>query len=70
LRRPSVASSRPASVTSAPDWYAGSYWYWSRTLPANPPSGVWIIQATYQSQTFQHRFFVGDVIYADGYESN
>ncbi|HZP68082.1 MAG TPA: M23 family metallopeptidase [Rudaea sp.] len=57
-----------ASVSGQPNWYAASYWYWTRTLPANAPSGVWIVQGIYQGQTYQHRFTVGDVIFADGFE--
>ena len=58
-----------ANVSGQPNSYAASYWYWTRTLPANAPSGVWIVQGVYQGQTYQHRFNVGDVIFADGFES-
>jgi murein DD-endopeptidase MepM/ murein hydrolase activator NlpD len=57
-----------ASVSGQPNWYAASYWYWTQTLPNNAPSGVWIVQGVYQGQTYQHRFTVGDVIFADGFE--
>ena len=57
-----------ASVPNQPNWYAASYWYWARTLPADAPSGVWIVQGIFQGQTYQHRFTVGDVIFADGFE--
>jgi hypothetical protein len=57
-----------ASVSGQPNWYAASYWYWTRTLSATAPSGVWIVQGVYQGQTYQHRFTVGDVIFADGFE--
>ncbi|MEO8802602.1 MAG: M23 family metallopeptidase [Rudaea sp.] len=57
-----------ANVSGQPNWYAASYWYWTPTLPNNAPSGVWIVQGNYQGQTYQHRFTVGDVIFADGFE--
>jgi hypothetical protein len=49
-------------------YYPASYWYWIYTLPVNAPSGVWRLQVTFQGVTTEHRFTVGDVIFADGLE--
>lgn len=56
-----------ADATADP-YYNASYWYWWRTLPAGAPSGVWRIHVVYEGETYEHRFFVGDVIHADGFE--
>ncbi|MDC8013879.1 peptidoglycan DD-metalloendopeptidase family protein [Tahibacter soli] len=56
-----------AQATSDP-YYDSSYWYWTYTLPAGAPAGVWRFRATFQSRTYEHRFTVGDVVFADGFE--
>ncbi len=58
---------RMSDATNDP-YYAASYWYWNRTLPANAPSGVWHFRATYEGTTYNHDFTVGDVIFANGFD--
>jgi len=53
---------------SAAMYYPASYWFWTYTLPANAPSGVWRAQVIFQGVTIEHRFTVDDVIFADGFE--
>lgn len=49
-------------------FHPASYWYWTYTLPAAAPSGVWRFRVAYLGTTNEHRFSVGDVIFADGFE--
>ncbi|MEO6689267.1 MAG: peptidoglycan DD-metalloendopeptidase family protein [Dokdonella sp.] len=56
-----------SDATSDPH-YAAAYWFWSRTLPANAPPGLWHFRATYESVTYNHDFMVGDVIFANGFD--
>jgi hypothetical protein len=49
-------------------YYTASYWIWNYTLPAAAPSGVWRFRVTFQGVTNEHRFTVGDVMFADGFE--
>ncbi len=56
------------SDATADPYYSASYWYWWYTLPANAPPGMWQFRASYQGVAYEHAFFVGDVIFADGYD--
>ena len=47
-----------ASQSNAPEAYNASYWYWTLTLPANAPSGVWTFEADFEGQTQRHTFRV------------
>lgn len=49
-----------ASQAGAPDFYNGSYWYWTQALPANAPHGLWTFEATHEGVTERHRFRVGN----------
>lgn len=53
-----------ASQTGAPDAYNAAYWYWTYTLPANAPNGLWTFESTYQGVTKQHGFRVGNTTQA------
>jgi murein DD-endopeptidase MepM/ murein hydrolase activator NlpD len=53
---------------TASQTYDAAYWYWWYTLPANAPFGLWRFRATFQGVTYEHRFTVGDVIFADPFE--
>lgn len=53
---------------SSPQDYTASYWYSWYTLPANAPAGRWRFIATFQSVSYAHDFFVGDVIFANGFD--
>ncbi|MEO5624259.1 MAG: peptidoglycan DD-metalloendopeptidase family protein [Dokdonella sp.] len=54
---------------SKPDpYYAAAYWYWYYMLPSDAPTGLWHLRATYESVTYNHTFFVGDVIFANGFD--
>ncbi|KAB2900772.1 MAG: M23 family metallopeptidase [Dokdonella sp.] len=56
-----------ADSTSDP-YYAAAYWYWYFVLPGNAPSGLWHFRATYEGVTYSHGFYVGDVIFANGFD--
>lgn len=50
--------------------YTSSYWYRSRTLPLNAPSGNWQFQIDYLGQVYQHTFKVDDdEVFRNGFES-
>jgi len=72
IRRPngSVYDSWTFHMSDAtPDpYYSGAYWYWWYTLPANAPPGTWHFHASYQGVEYDHAFFVGDVIFANGFD--
>jgi murein DD-endopeptidase MepM/ murein hydrolase activator NlpD len=46
---------------TAPSTYSASYWYWSHVLPLDAPQGMWTWQVTYEGETFDHKFAVGNV---------
>jgi murein DD-endopeptidase MepM/ murein hydrolase activator NlpD len=58
---------RMSDATPDP-YYGAAYWYWLSTLPGNAPTGTWHLRATYESVTYDHPFFVGDVIFANGFD--
>ena len=58
---------RMSDSTSDP-YYAASYWYWSYVLPAGAPTGAWRLRAVYEGKTYTHDFYVGDVIFANGFD--
>lgn len=43
---------------NSPNTYSASFWWWSRTLPANLRSGVWKFRASYNSQNYEKTFVV------------
>lgn len=43
---------------NSPNTYAASYWWWSWTVPANAPSGVWKFTAAFNSQNYEKKFVV------------
>ncbi len=45
---------------SSPDHYAASYWWWNWVLPPTGPDGWWTFRATFEGQTVEHRFAVGE----------
>lgn len=49
-------------------YYTSSYWYRSYDLPPDAPSGAWHFRASYEGTTYVHDFFVGDVIFANGFD--
>ena len=63
-----VFQSWSQSFAGPPSFYAGSYWYRSYTLPANAPSGAWTFEATFQGTVTTKTFWVGDVIFVDGFQ--
>jgi uncharacterized protein YndB with AHSA1/START domain len=48
-----------AEVNGSPEFYSGSYWFWSYALPQNAPSGDWIFESRYEGETRQQVFRVG-----------
>lgn len=48
------------SHNSSEPHYVASYWYWWYTLPSNPQEGQWRFSATFEGQTLNHYFTVGD----------
>jgi hypothetical protein len=40
--------------------YNAAYWYWSNTLPADAPTGLWTFEATFEGLTSRHSFQVAD----------
>ncbi len=43
--------------------YAASYWYWGINLPANAEAGEWRFWVSYNQQTYEHSFYIGDLIF-------
>ncbi|WP_395682751.1 peptidoglycan DD-metalloendopeptidase family protein [Dokdonella sp.] len=68
ILRPDGSTFTSWTGSSSQPYYAASYWYWSYTLPGNAPPGRWRFLATYQSVAYAHDFYVGDVIFANGYD--
>ena len=64
----SVFQSWNQSYAGPPSFYAASYWYRSYTLPANALSGAWTFEATFQGTVTTKTFWVGDVIFVDGFQ--
>ncbi|MCW5578061.1 MAG: peptidoglycan DD-metalloendopeptidase family protein [Dokdonella sp.] len=60
-------SFKMADATSDP-YYSAAFWYWYFDLPGNAPPGLWRFRASYQSATYTHEFYVGDVIFANGFD--
>lgn len=59
------AMNDPASV-----FYAASYWYWQRSLPADAPGGTWRFETTYRGQETITTFIVdNDQLLRSGFES-
>ena len=56
------------SDATADPYYSAAYWYWWYTLPGNAPPGRWRFLATYESAAYAHDFYVGDVIFANGFD--
>ena len=72
IRRPDGSvfhawSFRMSEATSDP-YYSASYWYWSWNLPTTAPTGTWRWLAAYEGRTYEHRFTVGDGIFANGFD--
>jgi murein DD-endopeptidase MepM/ murein hydrolase activator NlpD len=58
---------RMADSTDEP-YQEASSWYWRYALPAAAATGTWHIRARYEGIEYDHPFFVGDVIFTDGFE--
>lgn len=58
---------RMSDATTDPH-YVASYWYWWYTLPADAPVGLWHLRATYEGVDYTHAFYVGDVLFANGFD--
>lgn len=58
---------RMSDATTDP-YYVASYWYWWYTLPADAPVGLWHLRANYEGVDYGHAFYVGDVLFANGFE--
>jgi murein DD-endopeptidase MepM/ murein hydrolase activator NlpD len=58
---------RMSEATTDPH-YVASYWYWWYTLPADAPTGLWHLRASYEGVEYNHGFFVGDVLFANGFD--
>lgn len=43
---------------NSPNTYNASYWFWSWSIPANPPNGKWIFRANFNSTTYDQEFTV------------
>jgi murein DD-endopeptidase MepM/ murein hydrolase activator NlpD len=43
---------------NSPNTYNASYWFWTFNLPATVPTGTWKFRVVYQTQTYEHTFFV------------
>jgi hypothetical protein len=44
---------------NSPNTYNASFWWWQWTIPSNAPAGAWKLRAVFNSQTYEHTFFVG-----------
>jgi len=60
LLRPDGTAQQTWSGTSSQN-YDASYWWWSWTLPANAPNGIWKLRAVYDSVTYDTPFQVGQL---------
>jgi murein DD-endopeptidase MepM/ murein hydrolase activator NlpD len=58
---------RMSDATTDPH-YSAAYWYWWYTLPADAPTGLWHLRASYEGVDYSHGFYVGDVIFANGFD--
>ena len=45
---------------SSPTTYNASYWYWSRFVPNNSPTGEWTYEVSFAGHTVSKSFWVGD----------
>lgn len=61
IRRPNHTAWQSWSHTS-PDTYTLSWWYWSFTLPAIGPNGIWTFETTYQGKTTIRTFEVAGAL--------
>ncbi len=43
---------------NSPNTYSASYWYWSWTIPPNPPNGIWKFRAVFSSTVYEQEFTV------------
>jgi hypothetical protein len=57
------------SLASTVAHYAASWWWRSYVFPVNADHGAWRYEVTYEGHTYRHTFFVGDLIFANDFES-
>ncbi len=43
---------------NSPNTYTASYWWWSRTLPADAKNGIWKFKAAFNGQNYEKNFVV------------
>ncbi len=43
---------------NSPNTYSASYWFWSWTVPPNPPNGIWKFRAVFNSASYEQEFTV------------
>ncbi len=43
---------------NSPNTYSASHWYWTWTIPPNPPNGTWKFRATFNSNLYEQEFTV------------
>lgn len=46
-------------------FYSGTAWDWNYPLPADAPSGTWIVQASFAGQSYSKTFMVGPTVELD-----
>ncbi len=53
---------------NSPDTYNASYWYWNVELPNDATPGAWTFRVNYNLETYEHVFYVGDLIFKADFE--
>ncbi|WP_154223266.1 peptidoglycan DD-metalloendopeptidase family protein [Marinicella rhabdoformis] len=54
---------------NSPDTYNASYWYITRQLPNDAEPGAWTFRVNYNLNTYEHVFYVGDLIFESAFEN-
>lgn len=55
----SVFESWTHSITE--EYMFASYWYWGWELPLDAPAGAWKFEVLYESNTYEHTFYVNEI---------
>lgn len=59
VRRPDGSVWQEWTNVSSQPHFAASYWWWLRTLPVDAETGTWVVEVSYEGETYLHEFTVG-----------